>query len=82
MFKGCGTALITPFAKDGSLDEAALRRLVRRQVQGGVHFLVPGGTTGESPTLSRSEHLRLVEITLEEAGPAPVLAGCGGYNTA
>ena len=82
MFKGCGTALITPFAKDGSLDEAAMRHLVRRQVWGGVHFLVPGGTTGESPTLSRSEHLRLVEVTLEEAGPAPVLAGCGGYNTA
>lgn len=82
MFKGCGTALITPFAADGSLDEAALRRLVRRQVDDGVHFLVPGGTTGESPTLTRAEHLRLVEITLEEAaGRVPVVAGCGGYNT-
>ncbi len=82
MFKGCGTALITPFAADGSLDEPTLRRLVRRQVAAGVHFLVPGGTTGESPTLSRPEHLRLVEVTLEEAGDVPVVAGCGGYNTA
>lgn len=83
MFKGCGTALITPFAADGSLDESALRLLVRRQVDDGIHFLVPGGTTGESPTLTRDEHLRLVEITLEEAaGRVPVVAGCGGYNTA
>ena len=83
MFKGCGTALITPFAADGSLDESALRRLVRRQVEDGIHFLVPGGTTGESPTLTTGEHLRLVEITLEEAaGRVPVVAGCGGYNTA
>ncbi len=82
MFKGCGTAMITPFAADGSLDEAALRRLVRRQVDAGIHFLVPCGTTGESPTLSRREHLRVVEITLEEAGGrVPVVAGCGGYNT-
>lgn len=83
MFNGCGTALITPFAADGSLDEAALRSLVSRQVDDGIHFLVPGGTTGESPTLTRDEHLRLVEITLEEAaGRVPVVAGCGGYNTA
>lgn len=83
MFKGCGTALITPFAADGSLDEFALRRLVRRQVNDGIHFLVPGGTTGESPTLTTGEHLRLVEITLEEAaGRVPVVAGCGGYDTA
>lgn len=83
MFQGCGTALITPFQPDGSLDESCLRRLVRRQVAAGVHFLVPGGTTGESPTLSRAEHLRLVEVTLEEArGRVPVVAGCGGYNTA
>ncbi len=82
MFEGCGTAMITPFAADGSLDEAALRRLVRRQVDAGVHFLVPCGTTGESPTLSRREHLRIVEITLEEArNRVPVVAGCGGYNT-
>ncbi len=83
MLQGCGTALITPFAVDGSLDEATLRRLVRRQIDSGIHFLVPGGTTGESPTLARSEHLRLVETTLEEAGGrVPVIAGCGGYNTA
>lgn len=83
MFTGCGTALVTPFGRDLSLDEEALRRLVRRQIEGGVDFLVPCGTTGESPTLSRAEHLRVVEITLEEArGRLPVLAGCGGYNTA
>lgn len=83
MLRGCGTALITPFAADGSLDETTLRRLVRRQVDDGIHFLVPGGTTGESPTLTKSEHMRLVEITLEEsAGRVPVVAGCGGYNTA
>lgn len=82
-FQGCGTALVTPFRRDTSLDEAALRRLVRRQVGGGIHFLVPCGTTGENPTLSRREHLRVVEITLEEAqGKVPVLAGAGGYNTA
>ncbi len=82
MFRGCGTAMITPFAADGSLDEAALRRLVRRQVDAGIHFLVPCGTTGESPTLTRREHLRIVEVTLEEArGRVPVVAGCGGYNT-
>lgn len=83
MFKGCGTALITPFREDGSLDEETLRLLVRRQVDDEVHFLVPGGTTGESPTLSQDEHLRLVEVTLDEAdGEVPVVAGCGGYDTA
>jgi 4-hydroxy-tetrahydrodipicolinate synthase len=82
MFKGCGTALITPFRKDLSLDEAAMRRLVERQVQAGIDFLVPCGTTGESPTLTRAEHLRVVEITLEVAkGKVPVVAGAGGYNT-
>src|ERR1700683_2935651 len=83
MFTGCGTALVTPFRTDGSLDEPALRRLVRRQIAGGIDFLVPCGTTGESPTLTRSEHLRVVEITLEEAkGKVPVAGGAGGYNTA
>lgn len=82
-FTGCGTALVTPFKKDQSLDEACLRSLVRRQIEAGINFLVPCGTTGESPTLTRAEHLRVVEITLEEAsGVVPVLAGCGGYNTA
>ncbi len=81
-FQGCGTALVTPFRRDLSLDEEALRVLVRRQIDGGIHFLVPCGTTGENPTLSRDEHLRVVEITLEEAdGKVPVLAGSGGYNT-
>ena len=83
MFTGCGTALVTPFDHAGSLDEATLRRLVRRQIEAGINFLVPCGTTGESPTLTRAEHLRVVEITLEEAqGKVPVLGGAGGYNTA
>ena len=83
MFTGCGTALVTPFRRDGSLDEATLRRLVRRQVEAGIDFVCPCGTTGESPTLTRAEHLRVVEITLEEAkGKVPVVAGAGGYNTA
>jgi 4-hydroxy-tetrahydrodipicolinate synthase len=82
MFTGCGTALVTPFKKDLSLDEATLRTLVKRQIDAGINFLVPCGTTGESPTLTRAEHLRVVEITLEEAkGKVPVLAGAGGYNT-
>ncbi len=82
-FQGCGTALVTPFQPDLSLDEPALRRLVQRQLDAGVRFLVPCGTTGESPTLTHQEHLRVVEITLEEAkGKRPVLAGAGGYNTA
>src|ERR1700722_7247515 len=83
MFTGCGTALVTPFRQDGSLDERTLRSLVRRQIEAGIDFLVPCGTTGESPTLTRREHLRVVEITLDEAKcKAPVLAGAGGYNTA
>jgi 4-hydroxy-tetrahydrodipicolinate synthase len=82
MFQGCGTALVTPFKADQSLDEETLRRLVRRQIEGGIHFLVPCGTTGENPTLTRQEHLRVVEITLEEArGKVPVLAGAGGNDT-
>lgn len=82
MFTGCGTAMVTPFRKDGSLDEATLRRLVRRQIEQGIDFLVPCGTTGESPTLTREEHLRVVAITIEESGrKVPVLAGAGGNNT-
>jgi len=82
-FEGCGTAIVTPFRNDFSLDEQTLRKLVRRQIEGGVHFLVPCGTTGENPTMTRKEHLRVVEITLEEAkGCVPILAGAGGYNTA
>jgi 4-hydroxy-tetrahydrodipicolinate synthase len=83
LYSGCGTALVTPFQEDLSLDEHALRKLVRRQVDAGVNFLVPCGTTGENPTLSHEEHLRVVDIAMEEAaGRVPVLAGCGGYNTA
>lgn len=82
MFAGCGTAMVTPFRADRSLDEVCLRKLVRRQIDHGIHFLVPCGTTGESPTLKHEEHLRVVEITLDEAkGKVPVLAGAGGYNT-
>src|ERR1700683_489972 len=75
MFTGCGTAMVTPFQENGSLDEATLRKLVRRQIDQGIDFLVPCGTTGESPTLSRDEHLRVVAITIEEAARnVPVLA--------
>jgi len=82
MFTGTGTALVTPFLSDGSLDEPTLRSLVQRQLDAGINFLVPCGTTGESPTLSHAEHLRVVEITVELAkGKVPVLAGAGGYNT-
>lgn len=83
MFTGTGTALVTPFRRDGSLDETALRALVKRQIEAGIDFLVPCGTTGESPTLTHEEHLRVVQITVELAkGKVPVLAGAGGYNTA
>ena len=79
---GCGTALVTPFTRDGSLDEAGVRRLARRQIDAGIHFLVPVGTTGESPTLSEDERVRVVELVVEEAdGRVPVLAGAGGYDT-
>src|SRR6202790_855886 len=82
LFTGCGTAMVTPFRKDGSLDELTLRSLVKRQIDEGINFLVPCGTTGENPTLTRREHLRVVEITVEECkGRVPVLAGAGGYNT-
>ncbi len=82
MFTGCGTALVTPFRRDQSLDEATLRKLIRRQIDAGINFLVPCGTTGESPTLDHEEHVRVVEIAVEESnGKVPVLAGAGGYNT-
>jgi 4-hydroxy-tetrahydrodipicolinate synthase len=77
---------VTPFKSDLSLDVAATRRLIERQIHEGIDFLVPCGTTGESPTLTREEHLHVVQISVEEARKAgrkvPVLAGCGGYNTA
>jgi 4-hydroxy-tetrahydrodipicolinate synthase len=79
---GCGTALVTPFTRDGALDEAGVRRLARRQIDAGMHFLVPCGTTGESPTLSEEERFRVVALVVEEAdGRVPVLAGAGGYDT-
>jgi 4-hydroxy-tetrahydrodipicolinate synthase len=81
-FTGVGTALITPFTKDGALDEPAVKRLVKRQIEGGVHFLSPCGTTGEAPTLTHRDKLRVVELVVEEAnGRVPVLAGAGGYDT-
>ena len=81
-FTGVGTALITPFTTDGSLDESAIKRLARRQIDAGVHFLSPCGTTGEAPTLSHHDKLRVVELVVEESnGRIPVLAGAGGYDT-
>jgi 4-hydroxy-tetrahydrodipicolinate synthase len=74
--------LVTPFTRSGEVDEAAVRRLARRQIDAGVHFLCPCGTTGESPTLTDAERLRIIEIVVEEAnGQLPVLAGAGGYDT-
>jgi 4-hydroxy-tetrahydrodipicolinate synthase len=82
LWTGCGTALVTPFSRDGSIDERTVRALARRQVDAGVHFLVPCGTTGESPTLSDDERVRVVELVVEAAeGRVPVLAGAGGYDT-
>jgi 4-hydroxy-tetrahydrodipicolinate synthase len=82
LWTGCGTALVTPFDRDGKVDEAAVRRLARRQIDAGIHFLVPCGTTGESPTLTEDERVRIVELVVQEAaGRVPVLAGAGGYDT-
>ncbi len=79
---GCGTALVTPFTREGAVDEAGVRRLARRQIDAGIHFLVPCGTTGESPTLTEDERIRVVQLVVEEAaGRVPVLAGAGGYDT-
>ena len=81
-FAGAGVALITPFTKTGELDEAALRRTVRRQIEGSIDVLVPCGTTGEAVTMTPREQLRVIEITVEEAGGAvPVLAGTGTNDT-
>ena len=81
-FTGTGTALVTPFRHDGALDQLALEGLIQRQIDRGIDFLVPCGTTGESPTLTHEEHLRVVETTVKLAkGKVPVLAGAGGYNT-
>ena len=81
-FTGVGTALITPFTQSGALDEAAISRLARRQVDAGVHVLVPCGTTGETPTLTEDERRRVIELVVAQArGRALVLAGAGGYDT-
>ncbi|KTR06166.1 dihydrodipicolinate synthase [Aureimonas ureilytica] len=81
-FKGSMTALVTPFATDGSVDEAAFRELVEWQIAEGTHGLVPVGTTGESPTLTHDEHKRVVELCIETAaGRVPVIAGAGSNNT-
>lgn len=80
---GCGTALVTPFRKDGALDEDALRKLVDWQIAEGIHFLVPCGSTGEAVTMTPAEHRRVVEITVEQArGRVPVVAGAGSNDTA
>lgn len=80
--QGCGTAIITPFQHDESIDELALRRFIEFQITGGVDFLVACGTTGESVTLSEEEQARVVALTIEVAkGRVPVVAGAGGYNT-
>ncbi len=79
---GCGTALVTPFRKDGTLDLDALRRLVQFQLRAGIDFLVPCGTTGETPTLEHAEYLAVVRTVVQEAGgKVPVIAGVGGNNT-
>ena len=79
---GCITALITPFDKKGNLDKITLKKLIRRQIENGIHGLVPCGTTGESPTLSHKEHDKVIEITVREAnGRVPVIAGTGSNST-
>jgi 4-hydroxy-tetrahydrodipicolinate synthase len=81
-FTGVGTALVTPFSSGGAIDAAAVRRLVRRQIDAGIHFVSPCGTTGEAPTLNTAEKVQIVELVVEEtAGRVPVLAGAGGYDT-
>jgi 4-hydroxy-tetrahydrodipicolinate synthase len=81
-FQGTGTALVTPFKKDGSLDEKALRRLVDYQVTNGVEALIPVGTTGESPTLTYKEHYRVFDVVIDQAnGRAKIFAGTGSNNT-
>ncbi|MBO4568508.1 MAG: 4-hydroxy-tetrahydrodipicolinate synthase [Candidatus Methanomethylophilaceae archaeon] len=81
LFAGTGTALITPFGKDGSIDEEALRRLVDFQEENGVNVLIPCGSTGESATLSHKEHVHVLEIVIDQAKKAKVLAGAGSNST-
>jgi 4-hydroxy-tetrahydrodipicolinate synthase len=80
--KGCGTALVTPFEKNLEVDYIAFRKLVRRQIAGGIHFLVPLGTTGETPCLDENEKIHILDITVEEVGKRfPVVTGAGSNNT-
>jgi 4-hydroxy-tetrahydrodipicolinate synthase len=83
IFQGTATAIVTPFRKDGSIDEAALRKFVDFQIKGGVEALVPVGTTGENPTLSTDEQKKVIEIVIEQANKrVKVFAGAGSNNTA
>jgi 4-hydroxy-tetrahydrodipicolinate synthase len=80
--RGCGTALVTPFRQDGSIDDNALRQLVRWQVESGIDFLLPCGTTGETPTLTHDEWLNVIDATIEAAqGRVPIMAGATSNNT-
>jgi len=80
--RGCGTALVTPFSQDGAVDENALRNLVNWQVESGIDFLVPCGTTGETPTLNHDEWLRVIDLTIEVvAGRVPIVAGATSNST-
>jgi 4-hydroxy-tetrahydrodipicolinate synthase len=80
--RGCGTALVTPFSADGSVDFKALKGLVEFQIESGIDFLVPCGTTGENPTLSHKEHIQVIGTVVKTAGNrVPVVGGAGGYNT-
>lgn len=80
IFSGCGTALVTPFKKDGTVDYDAYAALIDRQVSGGVDFLVPLATTGETPTLSVEEKIELMHIAKEHCGGLPLLVGCGSNS--
>lgn len=83
LLRGCGTALITPFTPDGSVDEPAVRNLVSRQLEAGIDYLVPCGSTGEAATLSLEEHVRVVQLTVDVVnGRVPVIAGAGASDTA
>ncbi len=80
--RGCGTALVTPFRQDGSVDEPALRKLVQFQLREGIDFLVPCGTTGETPSLEHGEYLGVIRLVLDEVkGKVPVIPGVGGNST-
>ena len=80
--RGCGTALVTPFHQDGSIDDAALRNLVAWQIESGIDFLVPCGTTGETPTLTHDEWLHVIDTTIEvAAGRVPIVAGASSNAT-